>query len=226
MNTSINFNIIIQIIVGIICILAVGDVIHGTFKQVSDDRFLKIMFYFMNLMILVIYILQFSLAFLEVNFDVTLLLILTIILIFYSFLFIKGVVDAFKSYLFQFINFIVILLFFNFIVIGFNYGLFYLENNDIFGYYKSSEAEKIYQSFSVINEALNWEYILIVIYEGIDPFFNFPKRIPGENGFINFIPLFEHFIGNVFNLLIIGFFVSYSVTRLFESRNNLSKLKK
>lgn len=225
LNMDYNFSITIQIIIGTICILAVGDFIHSANEFVSNDLGLKIMFYFMNLLILIIYILQLNLVFLEVDFNVTILLIITIISIFYTFLFIKSVVDMFDSYLFQFINVILILLFFNFIVIGFNYGLFYLDNNDVFGYYQIDEAEKITQSFKG-NNKLNWEYVSFVTYEGINPFFNFPHRISGENGFISFIPLIEHFIGNVFNLLIIGFFVSYSVTNLFERRNKLSKLKK
>lgn len=226
LNKNFSFSITIQIIIGIICILAVGDFIHSVNKFVNNDLFSKIMFTSMNLLILMMYILTFNIVFLELNFNVNILIIITIILIFYTFVFIKGIVDTFESYFVQFISFILILLFFNFITIGFNFGLFYLNNNEFFGYYESEEAEKIYQSFSEENQPLNWGYVLLVIYEGIGPFFNFPDRIPGENGFISFIPLIEHFIGNIFNLLIVGFFVSYSVTNLFERRNKLAKLKK
>lgn len=221
---STNINRFVIIIIGVICLLAVGDFLHSINRTVYandiSSKLMKIMFYLMQLFVFIIYILNFSLAFLESENSLELLLILTSILIFYLFLFIKNVVDVFTSYFFQFVNFILILLFFNYIIIGFNFGLFYLANNDIFEYYQPNEEKVIYENFSQNNEQLNWEYISIVIYEGIEPFFNFPPRLSGENGFKSFIPLIEHLIGFIFNLLIIGFFVSYSVTSLFERRKN------
>lgn len=215
-----NFNFIIQVIVVTICILAVGDFLHSAHRLTSNDNLaFMIMFYVINLMILVNYILHFNLAFLKTEYSVELLLITTTISIFYSFLFIKYVVDVFSSYFIQFMHFIVVLLFFNFIVIGFDYGLFYWANNDIFDYYQSNEVQKISENLFGDNGSFKWGYIAIIVYKGIEPFFNFPQQISEERGLLSFIPLIEHFIGNIFNLLIIGFFVSYSVTNLFELRN-------
>ena len=205
----------------IIVLLGIGDFFYNENKFfVNEDLVSKLVFYGLQLALLITLTLSFNLAFLESKNNLVILLVLTAFLIFYSFLFLKNIVDVFSSYFFQFLNFVAILLIFNFVVIGFNYGLFYLVNNETFNYYQLDEAESIYINFSESNDPLNLEYIFIVVHEGIEPFFNFPSRLPGEAGLINFVPLIEHFIGNVFNLLIIGFFVSYSVTSLYERRKD------
>lgn len=213
---------IFGLILIITCLVAIGDFIHSGNRWILEkDLFIKVLFYFLQLFVLFLYILSFNIVYLdEVNFEV--LLILTVLIIFYSFLFVKNVIDTFTSYFFQFFNFSLILLLFNFVVIGFNYGLFYLSNNDIFQDFSLEEAEEINQKLS--DGPVKLEHILAVTHEGIEPFFNFPSRTAEDTTLISFIPLIEHFIGNVFNLLIIGFFVSYSVTTLFERRTK--KLEK
>ncbi|ASF41323.1 hypothetical protein CEH05_19995 [Halobacillus halophilus] len=98
--------------------------------------------------------------------------------------------------------------------------MFYLENNDVFTYFDQKEIYGLKQSLEYSNTPSLYSDLLLVIHKGIEPFFNYPSNLNTEAGIISFIPLLEHIIGSVFNLLIIGFFVSYSVGKLLERRNS------
>ncbi|MFB2515532.1 hypothetical protein [Lysinibacillus sp. OTC-L20] len=145
----------------------------------------------------------------------------------FSFLIMKSVVDSFKNnYIFQVFNFIILILLLNFFYIGFRFGLFYGVNNDQYlnanGEFIFFQKEDIYQ----LNSSSNWglEEILLVTYKGIKPFFSFTEFKTGKD-VIDFIPFFEFILGHIYNLTVIAFFVSYSVSKLINNQelNNSSK---
>lgn len=205
---------IIVLIAVIIFMVGLGEFLHS----LKFEGFVGLLFYISQLLILFIYMLTFIMGYLEDVSNVWVLIIIVIMFIAYSFLFVKNVVDSFKSFLFQFLNFIFILLFSNMIGIGLTFGAFYLENNEVFGLFSENDLSFLNSTHledSFDRQSLN---ALLIIYKGLDPFFNFPSELAVEHGFMGFIPLIEHIIGSVFNLFIIGFFVSYSVNKLFERK--------
>lgn len=192
---------------------AIGAFIHYSLEGVMSS----LGFYIMKLLILIIYIISFFIAFLSDLNDVRMLLIIIVVSLGYSFAFIKYVIDSFPSYLFQFVNFILILLLVNFIVIGTTFGFFYLNNYENYQYFNETDFQTIMQSDDMRN-------IYYVAYKGTFPFFNFPNELERSKDILTYIPFFEHVIGYVFNLLIVGFFVSYSVSKLVE-RKSLKRLE-
>lgn len=169
--------------------------------------------YISKLLIILIYILTFLQSFLENLHSVQHLLIIIFISIAYTFAFIKNVIDSFNSFIFQFLNFIVVLLFLNFIIIGLTFGFFYINNYETYSYFSQTDYENIMMNDKLTN-------LYYVIYIGMVPFFNFPSDLDQSNNILSYIPLFEHLIGYIFNLLIIGFFVSYSVSKLIERKKD------
>ncbi|GIN93788.1 hypothetical protein J22TS1_48390 [Siminovitchia terrae] len=196
----------------IILLIGIGDFIHS----VRIEGFSKILFYLMKWCIFMIYPFVLLDVFLKDLSRIDILLITVGVLLGYSFLFVKYIIDSFKYYIFQFVNFVVILIFFNLFIIGLTFGAFYLENNNIYKFFTEEEVNKLYESAAENEGGFDYQDIIIIVIKGIEPFFNFPSEM--DYGNMYFIPIMEHLIGNIYLLLIIGFFVSYSVGLLIERK--------
>jgi hypothetical protein len=99
----------------------------------------------------------------------------------------------------------------NLLIIGLSFGLYYFNYNDTFHFFSDTEKE------IVDNNGL--KYVLFVAYIGISPFFSFPGDIKFSSDIMNFIPIIEYLFGYIFNLSIVGFFISYSISKYFERRS-------
>lgn len=205
---------IIELIIVFVILVAIGDYLHS----VKFDGFFGIMFYVLQLLVLLTYVVVFTESYLSSGSNLKVLILTIVILITYSFLFIKNVIDSFSSYVFQFINFIFILLFLNIVGIGLTFGTYYFSNHEIYNIFTEKEINLIGTNLEKNDMQLQYSDLTLIIYRGIEPFYNFPNNIDSSKGVISFIPLLENVIGNMYNLLIIGFFVSYSVSTLFERR--------
>lgn len=218
-NGSFSF---IGLIIVLIILVAIGDFIHS----VKFGGLFRIAFYVLQLVILLTYVTVFTESYLKNVSNLTVLILTIVILISYSFLFIKNVIDSFQSFLFQFLNFIFILLFLNIIGIGLTFGSYYFSHQEIYNIFTEKEIDLIGDNLKKNDMQLQYSDTLLIIYRGISPFYNFPNNIDSSKGIIGFIPLLENIIGNIFNLLIIGFFVSYSVSTLFERRKTKKDKRK
>lgn len=190
-----------------IFLVGVGEFIHTTLY--NSSLIINIGMYIIKYCIFLVYSMSLILVFFEVS-NIKVLLLIIITLLTYSFLFLKNIIDTFESYLFQFINFIVVLIFINLFLIGLAFGMFYLEHNIIFNFFNNDEIEKINNSYTGV---------LILAIRGIEPFFNFNIDRSFNLDEIGFVPILENVLGNVYLLLIIGFFISYSTGVLIERKS-------
>lgn len=204
------FTIVSYIIIAIF-LIGVGEFIHYS----KSDFFNNMLLYLVKWSIFIAYPTMLLTLFLENLSRLDIFILVIILLIGYSFLFVKSVIDSFNNYFFQFVNFVIILIFFNLFVIGFTFGAFYLENNHIYNYFTNDEFNILYEA-NENKEAFNYKVALVIAIKGIEPFFNFPSNSSTFNGEMYFIPILEHLLGNIYLLLIIGFFISYSVGRFIE----------
>lgn len=194
------------------------------FLHKSDfNGFDKWNMYFLKLIVLLIFTIVGLDSYVETTTSISSLVISIGIPIIFSFLIMKSVIDSFKSYLFQAFNFVVLILFFNLFVIGYTFGLYYGFNN---GSFVSSSGEYIFYKTEEI-ELLSkntWglEEFLLITYEGIRPFYSFIE-INTDNGVIGYIPFFEFILGNIYNLTVIAFFISYSVSKLINRQELKNK---
>ncbi|MDZ5711332.1 hypothetical protein UFB30_03810 [Jeotgalibacillus sp. HH7-29] len=144
----------------------------------------------------------------EANFKV--LVSVPLISLVYTFIFMKNVIETFNSFLFYSINFLLIMLITMFIV-GVNFGTFYFFNNERFGFYTSEDIE-------MVNSGETLFALLQLSYKGIGPFYTFPAlNINQSSTLIDYTPLMEFIIGSMFNLVIVGFFISYSVSKISKA---------
>ncbi len=207
-TTSNSFERTVIIIMIVYIFIGIGLYIHKSFEDLLNDS----LFYFLKLSIVIMYpLVTFQLLLNEID-NLTILFLAITLSIGYSFALIKNVIDSFKSLLFQFINFICILLILNLSFIGLTFGMFYINTNNFFSFYTEDQL-------NIINNG-GLGYISFVIYKGLSPFFSFPGDIKISNDFIVYVPFIEHLFGYLFNLTIIGFFISYSVSKYFERRSN------
>ncbi|RAU04565.1 hypothetical protein DEJ56_00060 [Bacillus altitudinis] len=146
---------------------------------------------------MILYPLVLLLKFLENVSNVNMIAIIVFFTALYSYLFLKSVMDIFKSTFMHLANFIFIYLFFIFII-GAVFGSFYI-NNDHFEYHYSGEYKG--------------DGTLLILYKGLEPFYNYPI-IQVDKGNMGYIPMFEFIIGNLFNIIFVGIFISYFVNKL------------
>ncbi|MGD6942670.1 hypothetical protein ACQCT6_11580 [Cytobacillus gottheilii] len=183
------------------------------FSYSSNDSFTNSQNWIMSVLILVMFTLSFFIVYLENPLKIQFLIVITMFIIIYTVIIISTVLRNFNNMIFQLINFI-----FGFGLIlctaGFAFGLFYLEYNDVFNIYTLEEYNTIMFDF---NSSLS--SYLFIIYKGLIPFYSFPSSGITLEQPITLILLCEYIIGFVFNVIIIGFFVSYFVTK-FSKRND------
>lgn len=174
------------------------------------DKFINRGIYGMKLCIIIVYpLVAFNNFLSDINI-VSLFLTILFSLIF-TILFIKNIIDSFKPFLFQLINFLILIIAMNILYIGLSFGMFYLNNNSVFSYFSE-------ENHSVIIDSSSWNNLYFIIYKGLDPFFGYPDNLKYEVQPIYYIPLVEHLIGYMFNLIIIGFFMTYSISIMLERR--------
>lgn len=166
--------------------------------------------YFLKLLIVLMYPIVMFRSLLD-NFNTIGLLFTVVISVGYTFALIKNSIDTFSSLLFQYLNFFLVLIFLNLLIIGLSFGLYYFNHNDTFHFFSDNEKQII--------DINGLKYIFYVAYVGISPFFSFPGDIKISNDIINFIPIIEYIFGYIFNLSIVGFFISYSISKYFERRS-------
>ncbi len=165
--------------------------------------------YLLKVLIVLIYQLA-SFSALINNFSTIGLIFTVLVSIGYTSALVKNNIDIFSSLVFQYINLILVLILLNLFVIGLSFGLYYLNFNDVFKFYDEDE-------FQTINNG-GLKYIYYVIYVGIVPFFSFPS-INLTQEIRHFVPLLEFLLGYLFNLSIVAFFLSYSISKYFERRS-------
>lgn len=144
----------------------------------------------------------------------------------FSFLIMKSVIDSFKSYLFQAFNFVLLILFFNLFCIGYTFGLYYgfnntefVDSNGNYIFYQLGELEILNKNDWGLNE------VLLITYEGIRPFYSLIE-IGTDKGVLGYLPFFEFVLGNIYNLTVIAFFISYSVSKLINRQELKDKCDK
>lgn len=183
------------------------------FAYSSNDSFINFYNWLMSVLILIIFTLSFLIVYLENPLNFRFLIVITMFIIIFSVILISTVLRNFNNMIFQLLNFI-----FGFGLIlgtaGIAFGLFYLEYNDVFKIYTLEEYNTIMFDF---NSSLTT--YLFIIYKGLIPFYSFPSNGITLEQPITLILLCEYIIGFVFNVIIIGFFVSYFVTK-FSKRND------
>lgn len=201
----------ISILAIVILFIGIGHFLHH-----SHNNFVpSFLSYLFKLMVVIIYpLVSFQTFINDINI-VNLFLTVGLSLV-YTVIFIKSLVDSFKSFAFQLINFLVLIITQNILYIGLSFGMYYLNYYNIYHYFTRDQYETVMSSEG-------FEQLYYVIYQGLTPFFSFPNNMKQESGFISYVPVVEHLIGYLFNLIIIGFFMSYSVSMLIE-RNKMKSL--
>ncbi|WP_405141340.1 hypothetical protein MHI48_18180 [Paenibacillus sp. FSL H7-0942] len=202
-------NIVEKQFIGILVIVVFIGI--GIFIERRIGRFYNQGFYFLKVLIVLNYPLVTFQSYLD-NINIIGLFVTVIITIGYTSALIKNSIEIFNSLLFQYFNFIVVLILLNLLIIGLCFGLYYLNYNEVFQFYSEYEVKKI-------NDG-GLKYISYVIYVGISPFFSFPGQINLNHEIIHFVPLIEYLLGYLFNLSIVAFFISYSISKYFERRNS------
>ena len=163
--------------------------------------------YITKLSVLIIYSLFFLRLFLEYLNNIKLLFMAIFIPVIYSFLFIKRIIENYKSITVQMISLTLVLIILNLAIIGLCFGGFYLNNYKYFPYFTKTDYKEITQNKKTGN-------IYFIIYKGMKPFFFFFYHIVIRNDFYGYVPLIEHFIGYIFNLILISFFISYATNKI------------
>ncbi|WLR41564.1 hypothetical protein LC087_11775 [Bacillus carboniphilus] len=131
----------------------------------------------------------------------------------FSLILIMNVLKDFKSRWFQVLN-IFIGFFLILFAVGITFGLFYLENNEIFKMY--SEAE---YSMFIHDYEENVSSFIFLIYNGLVYFYTFPDySIITLEEPLSLVAFFEFIVGFLFNVVVIGFLISYFVSILFSSK--------
>lgn len=212
LNSISTTNVIVKyfgIAMFIIALIGVGELIHTNI--IKDSMLYYILSWIGKYCIFLIYTLSLILVYID-KIDLKVLSVCIIVLLTYSFLFLKNIIDTFKSYLFQLFNFIVVLIGINLFLIGLTFGLFYLGNNEVYEFFDQKEINNVENDF-------NNSTILMITIKGLEPFFNYKYKSGPELTTLSFIPILENILGNVYFLLIIGFFVSYSTGMLIDRKS-------
>jgi len=168
------------------------------FAYKHDNKDVNIVGYIFKVFILLLYPLTLLLEFLDNLSNIKLMITIIFFTTVYTFVFLKNVMDIFRSTFVHLTNFIFVYLFF-ITVVGVAFGAFYYNNNNIFGFFNSME----YKS----------DESLLIIYKGLEFFYNYPTIII-KKGIFGYIPLFEFILGNLFNIIFVGIFISYFVNKL------------
>ncbi|KON88918.1 hypothetical protein AF332_20390 [Sporosarcina globispora] len=198
----------INLILFLIFLIGLGKI----FTYSSNNSFINFLNWLFRVLLLITFTLGFLNVYLENPLNFRFLIVLTIFIIIFSVILITNALKNFNNMIFQLLNFIfgygLILC-----VAGIGFGLFYLEYNDVFNLYTLEEYNKI-----MFHSNSSLTTYLFIIYKGLIPFYSFPSSGIILEQPITLILLCEYIIGFVFNVIIIGFFVSYFVTK-FSKRN-------
>ncbi|KSU79745.1 hypothetical protein AS030_21065 [Fictibacillus enclensis] len=111
--------------------------------------------------------------------------------------------DSFKSISFQILNFIgllILVLFF----LGFSFGSFYFEHNDVFKFFTDHEHTQLMQDDDMLFQ------FIFVTYKGLTPFYSLQTVVLDQP--LTYIPFIEYIVGIIFNTTYIGFLMSYLVS--------------
>jgi len=168
--------------------------------------FLKVNLYLLELCIFLIYTLSFLMEYYKDPSNKFLFIISLLATIVFSIHFLKSIIDGFQNISFYVINFIFIYLY-DILMVGLYFGYYYLDNNAVF---KLFADIKQYDSNDIV-------FALSVIQKGLLYFYSLPGSNLGYNSLMDFVPFFEYLFGAVFNLGIIGFFVSYMASKIFKT---------
>lgn len=172
----------------------------------------KLLFYFYNIMIFIIYTSMFFIIFMHDINNYYLFITIIIITLFYSSCFLIGTIDTFKSIYFRIINLILIYIH-NLLIFGLTFGFYYLKNNDIF---------KLFEDADKIKDTASFTNLSIIVQKGLINFFNSDAPILNTPNLINNIIQFGEFIfGNIYTVAIIGFYLSYAFSD--KNKNKISK---
>lgn len=218
-------NIIIVIGMGI----AISIILSGIALFLHNSNFIgfeKWSMYFSKLYILLVFTMAGLDTYVKTTTSISALITSIGIPVIFSFLVMKSVIDSFKSYLFQAFNFILLILFFNLFFIGYTFGLYYGFNNTSF---VDSNGDYIFyqlEELELLNKS-DWglEEVLLITYEGIRPFYSLIE-IGTDKGIVGYLPFFEFILGNIYNLTVIAFFISYSVSKLINRQELKDKCGK
>ncbi|MFA6807761.1 MAG: hypothetical protein WCR27_02090 [Eubacteriales bacterium] len=197
-------------LIGFLCVLiallGIGKYLGRNFKDHLVDKFID---YYIKVSIFIAYSLGFFIGYLENSNNNMFFVISLISTVIYSVYILKSIIDGFENIGFCVINFLLIYLY-DLLTIGLHFGFFYLQNNDIFRLYSDI---KMYESF-------NLNTILSIIQTGLSSFYTLSSTVLGLNSWMNFVPLLEYVFGAVFNVGILGFFISYITSKIFAKQNN------
>lgn len=192
----------------IIFLTGAGFYLNHRIKNLSlMDKFIT---YLQKLGIFVLYSSIFFIGFLTKLDSNSLFFLAIFMLLIYSICFLKYVLDDFKNFTFLLINLISIYIF-DLIVFGYIFGVFYITRNDIY--------QLVSDSSSVLNEMTLYNNV-IIINKGLYYFYNYCNLLEIKGDFNVCVPLFQYILGAIFNIAIIGVFISYTASRAFIEDNN------
>ncbi|WP_019153900.1 hypothetical protein [Robertmurraya massiliosenegalensis] len=202
----------IPVFINLVMILIVFIGIGKYFLHTTSNIAINYQNWFMCVLILVIYILSFLLSYIENPENLPFLMVLIVFSIVFAVLLVLNVLSNFNNVFFQLLNFV-----FLFVVIlsvvGMGFGLFYLWNNEIFNLYTTEEYNKIMFHFDS-----GVSSYLFIMYKGLIPFYTYTNSGITLETPITLILIGEYLIGFLFNVVIIGFFLSYFVSKLLKNK--------
>ncbi|WP_459998956.1 hypothetical protein [Paradesulfitobacterium aromaticivorans] len=165
----------------------------------------KIGFYFLKLCIFAIYSLSFFVGYLKYPSNDVFFIFSLLTTIIFSVYFLKSIIDGFEHIWFCVANLLLVYVY-DLLAIGLHFGFFYLQNNEIFKLFANIQQ---YNSLNLVN-------LLTIIQLGLLNFYSLSTSSMGFESLKNFAPFFEYMFGAVFNVGIIGFFISYMASKIFK----------
>jgi hypothetical protein len=169
-------------------------------------------------------LLSFIIAFyLLYNSNIIILVISVVLILIYSLTLLKSIIDEVNS---LWLHLIALIGIYSFAIacMGIVFGIFYISNNTIFMVSDSTnKSSLIFGVFSFIEfskESVTFPELVGIWQIGLYHFYQFTNISVTSFDYRICIPFIEYIIGTVFNIGIIGFFMSYTSSKAYENSCN------
>ncbi|WP_055667905.1 hypothetical protein [Desnuesiella massiliensis] len=187
----------------ILFFIGVGRFISFRDKKLSLSS--KLILYLGKLSIFFLYSTVFLQAFLQ-KLDNNFLFMLSILIsIVYSVCFLKYIIDEFNNFIFLMFNLFFVYIF-NLIITGFTFGIFYAMNESSYHLFENI----------VIND-FNLRNFILIVNKGLKYFYTYSDILNLDSLFKSCVPFIEYIFGTSYTLTILGFFISYTVSKVFSN---------
>lgn len=192
------------IIASIIVLVGIAKFLNFRFGTGGIDN---LYYYLIKMLIFLTYSTMFLLGYLMLPNNLVLFIASILITLLYSISFLSSIIDGFQSVLFYVLNLLFIYVY-DIFIFSFQFGYFYLIKNNVYGFYNSTD---------ILNDATIANFLAIA-QGGLSYLFSLTD-INNPISVLNYIPLFEYILGLVFNILIIGVFISYTASKIYEKNS-------